>query len=627
MMNKKLLVLILVLLLIVPAASAATKHSSTKLLALIHKKNNDYGTVATLSLDIQPGKNRVFLETFPLTQVTTQVSMRFAQQIACSALDIDCSEYDFFYTITALPGIVGGPSAGASAAVTTAALLLDKPMRKDVAITGTINSGGIIGSVGGLKGKIKAASDNGINHVLIPKGTRMLVETEVEVIELEHNTTNCSESNETGFNVSKIEPPALDLVKYGRNLSINVTEVATLAEAIEIFTGYKTKEVTGDFVIDSEYKTTMKDVAVQLCSRNKELKEELQKLREKKELNASEREIKALNYSVKSDKSFDLGEYYSAASYCFRGSVTFKQLLYESSNFTEEEFENKVNKIETDVDSFAGTINHTDINTITALQTMMAVKERIAEAREALKSALEEKKDENKRDWLAYAEERLYSAKAWSKFFDGGYNEFNLDEDRLKMTCQSKINEAEERYNYLRTILPNVMLGIRGTLDEAYDELKKKDYVSCLYQAVKVKSEIDVVLGLVGVEEERIEELLDLKLGIVKQTLIKTQKKGIFPIISYSYYEYASSLKESDKLQDDFSALLFSEYALEFANLDIYFPKKEKTLFTIIKKIDKKLMLMFFLGLLAGIILMWRPKKEYKTLQTPPKKRLRGKKR
>jgi uncharacterized protein len=626
-MNKKLLVLILVLLLLVPAASAATKHSSTKLLALLHKKDKDYGAVATLSLDIQPGKNRVFLETFPLTQVTTQVSMRFAQQIACATIDIDCSEYDFFYTITALPGVVGGPSAGASAAVTTAALLLDKPLREDVAITGTINSGGIIGSVGGLKGKIKAASDNGVKHVLIPKGTRMLVEKEVEVIELKPNATNATELNETGFNVTEKDIPKLDLVEYGRNLSVNVTEVATLAEAIEIFTGYKIKEVTGDFVIDPDYKETMKDVAVQLCARNKELKEELQKLREENGINASERETKALNYSEKSKESFDVGEYYSAASYCFRGSVTFKQLVYSLKNFTEEDFENKVNSIEKDIDSFTGTINKTDINTITALQTMMAVKERIAEAREAIDTAIKEKKNADKLDWLAYSEERLYSAEAWSKFFNGDDNEFDLDETRLKATCQSKINEAEERYNYLRTFLPKVLQGIRGNLDDAYDDLKKKDYVSCLYQSIKVKSEIDVVLGLVGVEDDRIDELLDLKLNIVKQTLVKTQKKGIFPIISYSYYEYANSLKESEKLPDSFSALLFSEYALEFANLDIYFPKKEKTLLTVVKKIDRKLMLMFFLGLLAGIILMWRPKKEYKTLQTPPKKRLRGKKR
>jgi len=109
--------------------------------------------------------------------------------------------------------------------------------------------------------------------------------------------------------------------------------------------------------------------------------------------------------------------------------------------------------------------------------------------------------------------------------------------------------------------------------------------------------------------------------------LVKTQQKGIFPIISYPYYEYSNSLKDVDES----SAFLFSEYALEFANLDIYFPPKEKTLLSFLQKIDKKILFIFILGIAAGILLMWKPKnkryKKNKTLQTPPKKRLRGKKR
>ena len=144
-MGKKWGILVLVLLLLVPVVLAQeSRQDRTKLLALINKGDTQYGTAETLDLDLQPGKERVFLETFPLTKISTQVSVRFAQQIACSELDMDCSDYDFFYTIRALPGVVGGPSAGAAAAVLTAALLLDKPMDEKVAITGTINSGGII---------------------------------------------------------------------------------------------------------------------------------------------------------------------------------------------------------------------------------------------------------------------------------------------------------------------------------------------------------------------------------------------------------------------------------------------------------------------------------------------------
>ncbi|MBW3001655.1 hypothetical protein KY338_00675 [Candidatus Woesearchaeota archaeon] len=618
---KKNMVLFAVLLLIALAPvvySASEMHGSTKLLALMSKEGKQYGASATLDLDIQPGKNRVFLETFPLTQVTTQVSMRFAQQIACDQIDVDCSDYDFFYTIKALPGVVGGPSAGASAAVLAASLLLEQEMKKDTAVTGTINSGGTIGAVGGLKGKIKAASENGITHVLIPKGTRMYAEDEVEVVDIKKEP----EKNKTNESFELNQSNKLDLVEYGKNLSINVTEVATLAEALEIFTGYKIKEPVGEFVIDPAYKATMKAVAIDLCSRNQNITKQLKSLREELDKNTSEKEIKALNYSEKSKESFDLGEYYSAASYCFRSSVSLKQDIFKLSNLSKEDIENQAKVLEESIDEFDKKINSTKMNTITALQTMMAVKERLQEARDAVTDALESEKLNKSNDMMAYAEERLHSAKTWSKFFNGDENEFELDKTHLKSTCKSKINEAEERYNYIRSILPNMKLVSRKEMDKAYEDLDNGKYVDCLYQAIKLKSEIDVVLAVIGVEDKELDELIDLKLDIVRKSLIKAEQKGIFPIISYSYYEYANSLKEKDK----FSALLFTGYALEFANLDIYFPKK-RTVQDIIKRVDRKMLLIFFLGLFAGILLMWSTKKEHKTLQTSPKKRLRGKKR
>lgn len=609
-MHKKLVILTIILLLSVPAVSA--KEGTTRLLALISKADKDYGTAASLDLDLQQGNNHVFLETFPPTKVSTQVSMRFAQQITCSVLDIDCSDYDFFYTIRSLPGVVGGPSAGAAAAVLTASLLLDKPLRKDAAITGTINSGGLIGSVGGIKGKIKAASENGINLVLIPQGTRMYGEDELEIKDIS--------KNETGLNDTNITSNKLDLIEYGKNLSINVTEVATLTDAIELFTGYKIKESSEEFVIDPSYLETMKDVAVDLCARNDNITEALDKLRESLDINASKKEIEAKNFSDMGVSSFDSNEFYSSASYCFRSSVTLKQLLFNLSNLTEEEIDEKAKLLEPEIANFEKQINITSINTITDLQTLMAVRERIFEARDAVSKVLKKKK--NADALLAYAQERLYSAQVWAKFFDGKETKFELDEKHLKQSCQSKINEAEERYSYANTMLPALITDVRSELDEAHGMLEKKQYVSCLYQAIKTKSEVDVILGLIGVEEERLDELIELKLNSAKREVVKAQQKGIFPIISYSYYEYANSLKEVD----DFSSLLFVEYALEFANLDIYFPKK-KSVFDLFKRIDRRVLFVFFLGLFAGILLMWRPRSDYKTLQTPRKKRLRGKKR
>jgi len=78
---------------------------------------------------------------------------------------------------------------------------------------------------------------------------------------------------------------------------------------------------------------------------------------------------------------------------------------------------------------------------------------------------------------------------------------------------------------------------------------------------------------------------------------------------------------------------LFTEYALELANIDIYFEPK-----TVVKK-QKAVPVSFFaflIGFLIGglvvLILLEKkytalPKVHFKTLQAPSKRRLRGKKR
>ena len=154
-MKRILFLFILINLLLIPNALAKQGHM--KLLAVKETENGYEGGIADLYLEIKPGTGRVFLETFPLTRTDTQMSTRFAKAIACDLIDKDCDDVDFFYTITADSAIIAGPSAGSSIAVLTVAMLENLDLNENYAITGTINSGGLIGPVGGLKSKIEAA--------------------------------------------------------------------------------------------------------------------------------------------------------------------------------------------------------------------------------------------------------------------------------------------------------------------------------------------------------------------------------------------------------------------------------------------------------------------------------------
>ena len=129
---------------------------SIPLLAVEENGNGSLGagSTATLSLKIIQGTGKVYLDTFPLTKLDTQMSLRFARDIACQYSSKECTTYDFLYTLRADSSIVGGPSAGAAATILTIAELEGITIPEKTTITGTINSGGLIGNVGGVKEKI-----------------------------------------------------------------------------------------------------------------------------------------------------------------------------------------------------------------------------------------------------------------------------------------------------------------------------------------------------------------------------------------------------------------------------------------------------------------------------------------
>jgi ATP-dependent Lon protease len=75
-----------------------------------------------------------------------------------------------------------GPSAGVAMFTALASLMLNKPVRHDVAMTGEITLRGLVLPIGGLKEKTLAAKRAGIRQVIVPKrNERDLVDIPQEV--------------------------------------------------------------------------------------------------------------------------------------------------------------------------------------------------------------------------------------------------------------------------------------------------------------------------------------------------------------------------------------------------------------------------------------------------------------
>ncbi|MCP3682462.1 MAG: hypothetical protein GY861_07195 [bacterium] len=573
----KPLIFLCVILLLLPAVYAQEGHM--KLLAVSESGGTYKGSSADLYLDIEPGSGKVFLETFPFTKLDTQLATRFAKDAVCSKND-ECDEYNFFYTISADSAIVAGSSAGTAVSILTYSVVNDIPIDINTAITGTVNSGGIIGHVGGLKYKIDAASEMGITKVLIPDGQRTVTDNNVTV----------------------------DLVEYGKSYQIEVIEVSSIKEAIAEFTGEPIEDSGVELNIDEGYKTIMKHLAESICSKNEALSK---KSFEKSALfdnRSAELEEQANELLTKGALAYQNGSYYSSASHCFGANINYRYLYLLSQNKTSNELSQEIYKLNMQIESFNK--NLPTYETITDLQTVAIIKERLIEAQDNLNKSIRNLGVGNKNEAvhnLAYATERLYSATSWNEFFGKEGEKLMIDEALIREACVKKLSEAEERLEYVTFFFKRPLQDTRNQLDRAYADHASGDYELCLFKASKAKAEANMILDVLGVDETDLQRMVEKRLEIANDIIAEQINNGVFPIAGYSYYEYSDALKEADV----YSSLLYSGYALELSDLDIYFKKKKDPGFKI--SIDFKvvfaLLLGIWLGLMIGISLKTKKKR------------------
>lgn len=549
------LIILLASLILIPNTLAFQKTGHIYLLAVSSgNEENATGSVADLYLEIKDGTGRVFLDTVPLTKVDTQFSTRFANNAACEYLEIDCRKYDFFYTIRSQSSIVGGPSAGAAITLLTISTLSDKSLPNELAVTGTINAGGIIGPVGGVKAKVKAAELDKLKKVVIPT---------IEV----GNTT--------------------ELEAFLNFTSIEVIRASSVDEALYKLTGVK-KKTYPNISQDLRFVEIMGEISKTLCSATEKIK--TNKTNTSEEIKGNELYLRSINATLNK-------AYYAAASYCFGANVQFRMLdLKNKSN--DELFVIYLN-IKNDINNFEKNIDSINLKTIDDLQTYIIVKERINEAKEYLDTIEKIKNFSNiSSNSLAYSIERYNSAITWSSFFGSGVKEYKIDKIVLKQVCIEKISEVE---NYLQYITLYADLPLENTnkiLKRANEYLHNEEYELCISDASKAKAESFLILEALSVSHDNMKELLPEKFEVAKQTIIKAQQKGVFPILGYSYYEYALNLKEHDAD----SSLVYVMYSIEMSNLDAYFEKKNDVFTAPSFQIDYYPIIMLTLGMFIGIM-------------------------
>jgi predicted S18 family serine protease len=135
------------------------------------------GTMLNISVEIRPGEGRVLVETKPLMGIVFQDAANTAVFVAQNVTGKILTGSDVIFSVEAQDKIpaVDGPSAGALMTALAIAALTDRQPDFSVTLTGTIDSNGHVGAIGGVVEKAQAAKENGKAMILLPRENSQIV--------------------------------------------------------------------------------------------------------------------------------------------------------------------------------------------------------------------------------------------------------------------------------------------------------------------------------------------------------------------------------------------------------------------------------------------------------------------
>lgn len=185
------------------------------------------GEILRVHARLVDGAGRVFIATSPKIGIELQSSAETAFKVAQEISNVYAGKFDCMLTVMANRSIdvVDGPSAGAAITILLSSILLEKEPRRDVIITGTIQSDGTIGKVGGIIEKAIAAAKSGATIFLVPKGQSTA-------------TIYVEEITRVGpFKIIRYKPEVVNVQEYleKQGYTIQIIEVSNIQEALEYF--------------------------------------------------------------------------------------------------------------------------------------------------------------------------------------------------------------------------------------------------------------------------------------------------------------------------------------------------------------------------------------------------------
>lgn len=507
------------------------------------------GVVINITALITPGNGRIFVSTSPFTQIDMQGSAQLAALTACDLLGMDFLKYDFFYTIEAEAPIVGGPSAGGVMTIATISALKGLSISDSVFMTGMIYPDGSIGPVGGIPEKIRAASENNAKIFLIPKGQREITTYE-QVVE-----------KRGPFVLRSIEPKTVDLVDFGKELGIDVVEVGSVEEALVHYTNYSISKPVVSVNI-SIYSDTLKKLA-------DNMKEDAMKLLEDVKNYASDEELKTVEtIMANAEMNYDKGNYYTSTSQYFSSKIELRYILYQKT-INDQNIEEEFETVENEVNFCRECLKDYESLGVNSFQLVGAAEERITKAEDYLERARTASTLDESLQNLAFARERVESAKAWLNLLDTIKQDVPLKEEEIKRRAQFYLNQADSLIVYASSIngYGHLLDLSRESAELSSKQLDEGFYAGAAISAIDSIVKTSISIELIGSETNVIEEKTEESRISAQNAL--SEVEFITPILPAAYFEFAETMERPfDKLMYYKLSERLSEIMLILANGD-----------------------------------------------------------
>ncbi|HDM60369.1 MAG TPA: serine protease-like protein, partial [Archaeoglobus veneficus] len=441
------------------------------------------GAVINITVIVTPGNGKVFVSTIPYTEIDMQGSAQLAALTACDLLGVDFMCHDFFYIIEADAPIVGGPSAGGVMCVATIAALKNLSIKNDVFMTGMIYPDGFIGPVGGIPYKLEAAASSGAKYFLIPKGQRVVYVQEKK-----------EERIGPFIRISIVTKP-VDVVEYGKQLGVDVVEVETVEQALAYYTGYTIEKPKLTFNL-TKYSNIMLRLADKMKGDATSLFEQVKKI-------AKDDEIERIQKIIdEAEENYKEGNYYTSTSKYFVAKIEMRYLLYKHTITNDEELSDEFDRIEKDIENLEEYLKNSNSVGVESFQLYGAAEERVSLAEEYLKKAEMSTNRDKALEYLAYARERVESARVWLSLLSTIKEDVPIGRDELKRRSQLYLSQAESMIVYAKTIggQPDLIDEASDDVTVAKTQLDEGMYCGAAISSMEAITKASLSIELIGVE-------------------------------------------------------------------------------------------------------------------------------